>query len=69
MAKLLILLGILLIIGGVLMHYKLFFFGKLPGDFVIKGENYAIYFPLTTSILLSVLLSLLFYWIFGSRGS
>ena len=35
--------------------------GKLPGDIVIKKENLTFYFPITTSILLSVLLSLLFY--------
>ena len=41
--------------------------GKLPGDISIKRENVSFYFPLATSILLSVLLSLLFYivgWLF-----
>ena len=41
--------------------------GKLPGDISIKRENVSFYFPIATSIVLSVLLSLLFYilgWFF-----
>lgn len=42
-------------------------FGKLPGDISIKRDNFSFFFPLGTSILLSVILSLLFYflsWLF-----
>jgi Protein of unknown function (DUF2905) len=35
-------------------------FGRLPGDFAVKRGNFAFYFPLTTSIILSILLTLLF---------
>jgi hypothetical protein len=35
-------------------------FGRLPGDFSVKRGNFAFYFPLTTSIVLSILLTLLF---------
>jgi hypothetical protein len=38
-------------------------FGKLPGDFAYRGRNVSVYFPLGTSILLSVVLSLIFYLI------
>jgi len=41
--------------------------GKLPGDIFIKRENFSFYFPIATSIVLSILLSLLFYligWLF-----
>jgi len=41
--------------------------GKLPGDISIKKDNISFYFPIATSILLSVILSLLFYlvgWFF-----
>lgn len=38
-------------------------FGKLPGDISIKRENFSFYFPIGTSIVLSILLSLLFYFI------
>ncbi|MBA5865341.1 MAG: DUF2905 family protein [Nitrospira sp. CR1.3] len=42
-------------------------FGRLPGDISVKRDNFSFYFPLGTSLLLSVILSLLFYflsWIF-----
>jgi Protein of unknown function (DUF2905) len=42
-------------------------FGKLPGDISIKRDNFSLFFPLGTSIVLSVILSLVFYllsWIF-----
>ncbi len=35
--------------------------GKLPGDFSVKRDQFSFYFPLATSLLLSVLLSLVFY--------
>jgi Protein of unknown function (DUF2905) len=35
--------------------------GKLPGDFSYRGKNMSVYFPLATSILLSIVLSLIFY--------
>ncbi len=38
-------------------------FGKLPGDISVKRENFSFYFPIGTSIALSILLSLLFYLI------
>jgi len=41
-------------------------FGKLPGDISIKRDGFSFYFPLTTSILISVVLSLLFY-LFSKR--
>ena len=63
----------LLILGGFLMLIGAFFFlggrlpfrlGRLPGDIVHKSENTTFYFPIMTSIVLSVGLSLLF-WIIG----
>lgn len=42
-------------------------FGKLPGDISIKRDNFSFYFPIGTSIALSILLSLIFYflgWLF-----
>lgn len=40
--------------------------GRLPGDFVIRRGNVSCFFPLATSILLSLVLTLVF-WIFGRR--
>lgn len=66
--KMLILIGIVVVaMGGLLMLMgKLSWFGKLPGDIVLQRKNFTFYFPLATSILLSVILSFLF-WIFGKR--
>ncbi len=63
LGKLLIIIGILLaLVGGLLLLApKLPWLGKLPGDFTYRGERFTFYFPLATSILLSVLLSLILY--------
>jgi len=64
----LIFLGILLvIIGGVLFFAgKIPWFGRLPGDIVIERKNFSFYFPLATGLILSVVLSLIF-WFFSRR--
>jgi hypothetical protein len=51
--------GVLLIVGFLMQFIKI---GKLPGDIIIKKENTTFYFPIMTSILLSVILSLVFYF-------
>jgi uncharacterized membrane protein len=62
--KSLIFMGFVIIIIGTVLLFsdKLpFNLGKLPGDISFKKENFSFYFPITTSILISVILSLLFY--------
>ena len=56
--------GILILFGlGVMLIGKIPGLGKLPGDIIIKKENFSFYFPLTTCLILSALLSLiLFLW-------
>ncbi|HYI76974.1 MAG TPA: DUF2905 domain-containing protein [Chryseolinea sp.] len=63
MGKLLIIVGIVCIAVGVLLIYlpKLPFFGKLPGDISIERENFKFYFPVTTSIVISILISLILF--------
>jgi len=63
--KILILTGVLLVILGVIFSFshKLPYLGKLPGDIYIKRENFTFYFPLTTCILISAILSLIFWFI------
>jgi len=63
--KTLIIIGILIVLIGVLLMLspRIPFLGKLPGDIHIKKENYEIYIPLATSLLLSVVLSLIFWLI------
>ena len=67
-AKVLVLFGIVLaLLGGLLLFVgRIPFLGRLPGDIVIERGNITFYFPLATSILISVLLTLLFS-LFGRR--
>ncbi len=68
LAKLLIVSGLVLtLLGGLLLLVgKAPFLGSLPGDIVIRRQNWSVYFPLTTSIVISILLTLLFS-LFGRR--
>jgi len=59
MGKVLLVLGLVISVVGVLIMLGVPF-GRLPGDFAVKRGNFAFYFPLTTSIILSVLLTLIF---------
>ena len=64
LGKLLIVFGVLLLVAGVLLTLlgrANFPLGRLPGDIVYRGKNTTFYFPLATSILVSVLLSLVLY--------
>jgi hypothetical protein len=61
MAKIIMVLGAIIFIVGFLMQF--ISIGKLPGDIVIKKGNTTFYFPVVTSILISVILSAIFYFI------
>ena len=63
LGKMLILLGVFIILIGLLLMIgdKIPWVGKLPGDIIIKKEKFSFYFPLTTSILISLILTLLFW--------
>jgi Protein of unknown function (DUF2905) len=61
--------GILVLVGLVLMFSdKIPFLGRLPGDIHVKKENFEFYFPIMTSILLSLLLSAILWIIAYFRG-
>jgi branched-subunit amino acid ABC-type transport system permease component len=62
-AKLIITLGIVLLLVGTIVYFfgnKLHWIGNLPGDIRVERENVKFYFPITTMILVSVILNLLF---------
>jgi uncharacterized membrane protein YkgB len=61
LGKMLILLGVFIILIGILLLIgeKIPWVGRLPGDIVIRKKNFTFYFPLATSILISILLTLL----------
>lgn len=66
MAKLLILFGVVLVVVGLLLLLGSRLnlpIGRLPGDFTYRGKNTVIYFPLATSLLLSVIISVILYLI------
>ncbi|MFC2149389.1 DUF2905 domain-containing protein [Candidatus Auribacterota bacterium] len=67
--KYLVIFGIILIGAGTVFWFfpKFFsFFGKLPGDIVIKKKDLSFYFPLTTCILVSLILTFIF-WLLGKK--
>ena len=60
--KYIILLGAIIIIVGIIVYFlgdKLHWIGRLPGDIRIEKENVRFYFPITTMILFSLLLTIL----------
>jgi len=61
--KMLVLMGIFLILLGIIMTVgiNIPWIGRLPGDIVIKKEHFSFYFPLTSCIIISIILTLLFY--------
>ena len=59
MGKALVLLGLAIAAIGLLMTFGIPF-GRLPGDIVVRRGNFSFYFPLATSIILSILLTLIF---------
>ena len=62
MARFLIVLGLAILVIGLLWPYlSQNGLGRLPGDIVIERENMTFYFPLMTCLLLSMLLSLVFW--------
>lgn len=62
MARFFIVLGLALLIVGILWPYlSRLGLGRLPGDIVIERENFTLYFPLMTSLLISLLFSLVLW--------
>lgn len=61
--KTLIVLGLIITAVGIVLVLipKAPWLGKLPGDIAIKKDNYQFYFPIATCIIISVVLSILFY--------
>ena len=62
MGRLLIILGLAIVAVGLLVSLGVPI-GRLPGDFTYRRGNFSFYFPLTTSILASILLTLIMMWL------
>jgi hypothetical protein len=65
LGRYLIIFGAVVLLIGIIFTFlpKNLPFGKLPGDFHIKRENFTFYFPLATSIIISIVLSLILWFI------
>jgi hypothetical protein len=63
LAKFLIFIGVVLLVTGTVLYLLGRFtpLGRLPGDIVIKRERFVFYFPIMTSLLLSLVLTFLFF--------
>jgi len=61
LGKTVILFGVILIVVGVVLVFspKIPLLGKLPGDFLYKKDGFTFYFPLATSIILSIILTII----------
>ncbi|MBU0503339.1 MAG: DUF2905 domain-containing protein [Candidatus Omnitrophota bacterium] len=68
LGKILIISGIILLGLGLALVFagKIPFIGRLPGDILIQKNNFSFYFPLTTSIVVSIILSIIF-WLWSRR--
>ena len=61
--KYILLAGGLIVVVGLLIYFfhdKLHWIGRLPGDIRVERDNFRFYFPITTMILFSIVISLLF---------
>ena len=65
MGQFIIISGIIIVVIGILVYFSdsIPLIGRLPGDIAIKRENFSFYFPLGTSILLSIIISAILYLI------
>ena len=65
LGKLLIGIGLVIAAIGLALTFagKIPWLGRLPGDFFYRGKNVSFYFPLMTSLIISVILSLIFWFI------
>lgn len=68
LGKSLVVIGLLVVLLGVVLMLagRVPWLGRLPGDIYVQRGNWSFYFPLVTSLVVSVLLTLLF-WLFGRR--
>lgn len=61
--KYIVLIGVAIVVIGVVVYFfhdKLHWIGRLPGDIRVEKENFKFYFPITTMIIFSVVLSVIF---------
>ena len=61
LAKMLFIIGVFFMLAAIFIEKGIKLpFGRLPGDIIIKRENFAFYFPLATDIIISIVLTVIF---------
>ncbi|MBI2074715.1 MAG: DUF2905 domain-containing protein [Candidatus Levybacteria bacterium] len=62
LGKIIIYFGLILVVLGIVLitSPKIPFIGKLPGDIFVKRDGFSFFFPLATSIIISIILTILF---------
>jgi hypothetical protein len=60
--KIFVVTGIVMVLIGLALMFgdRIPFIGRLPGDIAVKKENFSFYFPITTSIVISIILTIIF---------
>ena len=68
LGRMLLILGAVILVVGALLAFgpRIPWLGRLPGDFSFGGDNWKVFIPLGTSILISAIVTLAF-WLFGKR--
>lgn len=64
--KYIIITGVIIFAAGIVIYFfhdKFFWLGRLPGDIRVEKENFRLYFPISTMIVASLLLSVIVYFI------
>ena len=69
LGKLIVVVGIFLVVFGslILLFPKIPFIGRLPGDILIKRDNFTFFFPLASSIVISLIITIILNLILGKR--
>ena len=69
LGKLILVMGIFLVVFGslILLSPKIPFIGRLPGDILIKRDNFTFFFPLASSIIISLIITIILNLILGRR--
>ena len=69
LGKIILVMGIFLVVFGslILLSPKIPFIGRLPGDILIKRDNFTFFFPLASSIIISLIITIILNLLLGRR--
>ncbi len=69
LGKIILVMGIFLVVFGslILLSPKIPFIGRLPGDILIKRDNFTFFFPLASSIVISLIITIILNLLLGRR--